>query len=531
MITDKLKSFSQHCSNPRIIINKYTHDRILVPCGHCAACLNRISREQSRLCDCQKAISKYCYFITLTYDESSVPRAFIRSTSLLSDDPSIHPDDYTLIPAYDIESNEKDWHYTFHSTSENIRLLINKANSSHIFDDSIPVLRYRDIQLFQKRLRRNLFNYLGSYEKIHSYIVGEYGPVHFRPHWHLLLFFDSQEIAQVVHKCVHQSWSFGRIDCQPAEKGASSYVSSYINSMVSLPDLYQNCKPIRPLRRHSRFFGQGIFFQNSFPDDGTNSTPTSGQIIEHLSDKLSSGVDCIINANLVTVRPWRSIIDRIFPRLGINVLRDAQALSTAIESILSVPKIIAKFGYFSDSVMNMCRSLYKLLKLRNHEYSGSVYNNLFRLYGDKLDYIARLCRFSLYINAPEDKGLSALYRLMRPIFSLFRFQCIQSCDDSKFLTSVFKYTRESVNFYVKRFYNSLKTQYEVMSDYVNSEYADTKESFFQYVYQLLDYNGYSFLNNPLLQFSQTESIIQSQRLIKHKKLNDYNKLLINQLNT
>jgi hypothetical protein len=151
--------------------------------------------------------------------------------------------------------------------------------------------------------------------------------------------------------------------------------------------------------------------------------------------------------------------------------------------------------------------------------------------GDKLDYIARLCRFSLYINAPEDKGLSALYRLMRPIFSLFRFQCIQSCDDSKFLTSVFKYTRESVNFYVKRFYNSLKTQYEVMSDYVNSEYADTKESFFQYVYQLLDYNGYSFLNNPLLQFSQTESIIQSQRLIKHKKLNDYNKLLINQLNT
>jgi hypothetical protein len=70
-----------------------------------------------------------------------------------------------------------------------------------------------------------------------------------------------------------------------------------------------------------------------------------------------------------------------------------------------------------------------------------------------------------------------------------------------------------------------------MSDYVNSEYADTKESFFQYVYQLLDYNGYSFLNNPLLQFSQTESIIQSQRLIKHKKLNDYNKLLINQLNT
>jgi hypothetical protein len=535
MITDTLKSFAKHCSNPRVIINKYTHERILVPCNHCSSCLNRISAEQTRLCECQKYLSKYCFFITLTYDERSVPRALIRPTSLLVNDDTISPNDYTLMPAYDIEKNEKDWHYTFKSTPDKLKVLFDKTNtfiSKQILPCSIPILRYRDVQLFQKRLRKSLFNYLGTYEKIHSYIVGEYGPVHFRPHWHLLLFFDSKEVAEVVHKCVYQSWQFGRIDCQPAEKGASSYVSSYVNAAVTLPSLYQNCREIRPIRRHSRFFGQGIFFQNPPTNDGTGNTSQRIDFIEDLSDKLSNGIECTINGNIVRVYPWRSVVNRIFPRFGINVLRDAETLSSVIADVLSVPKILAKAGFVNcSSVMDMCRCLYKFIKDRLHEYTSSFYSDLYRLYGDKLDNICRCSRLSSHIDEPEDKSISALYRLMRPIFTLYNIQLLQSSDSQSYLTKVYKYVRNSVSYYVKRGMNSIRSQYEAMVDYMSSEYNDTSKSFFEYVYQLLDYNGYSYLNNPLLQVVQSEAVIRAQSLIKHKKLNDQNNLLLQTLNS
>lgn len=533
MITDKLKSFAKHCSNPRVVVNKYTRERIVVPCNHCAACLNRISAEQTRLCECQKYISKYCFFITLTYDEQSIPRAFIRPTSLLVDDDTVSPDDYTLMPAYDVEKNEKDWHYTFKSTPEKLDVLFTKVNngSKNILHNSIPVLRYRDVQLFQKRLRKNLYNYLDSYEKIHSYIVGEYGPVHFRPHWHLLLFFDSKEVAQVVRKCVCQSWQFGRIDCQPAEKGASSYVSSYVNAAVTLPSLYQNCREIRPLRRHSRFFGQGIFFQNPHFNDGSGNESQGTDLIENLSDKLLDGVECTINDKIVRIYPWRSVINRVFPRFGVNVFRNAKTLSTVIADVLSVPKILARSGFIDCmSVMDMCRCLYKLIKKRLHGYTSSYYNDIYRLYGDKLDNICRCARLSSHIDEPEDKSISALYRLMRPIFTLCNIQLLQSADSQSYLTKIYKYVRNSVSFYVKRGMASIRSQYEAMVDYMSSEYSHASKSFFEYVYQQLTYDGYSYLNNPLLQSSQIEAVLRAQSLVKHKKLNDLNNLLLKTLN-
>ena len=52
----------------------------------------------------------------------------------------------------------------------------------------IPFLNYVDVQNYIKRLRKHLKTALGSYETLHFYAVGEYGPVHFRPHYHILLF-------------------------------------------------------------------------------------------------------------------------------------------------------------------------------------------------------------------------------------------------------------------------------------------------------------------------------------------------------
>ena len=68
-------------------------------------------------------------------------------------------------------------------------------------DNLIPFLNYVDVQNYIKRLRKYLFKKLGSYETLHFYAVGEYGPVHFRPHFHLLLFSNSDEVAKVLREC------------------------------------------------------------------------------------------------------------------------------------------------------------------------------------------------------------------------------------------------------------------------------------------------------------------------------------------
>ena len=53
------------------------------------------------------------------------------------------------------------------------------------------------------------------------------------------------------------SWKFGRSDFQIARGGASSYVSSYVNSLSSAPLLYRSCRAFRPRSRASLgFFAQ-----------------------------------------------------------------------------------------------------------------------------------------------------------------------------------------------------------------------------------------------------------------------------------
>ena len=98
-----------------------------------------------------------------------------------------------------------------------------------------------------KRLRRHLDQYTN--EKISFYAVGEYGPVHFRPHFHILLFFNSQEIVDVLRECHNKSWKFGRSDIQCSNGGCASYVASYVNSLASAPPLYRDWETDRKSTR------------------------------------------------------------------------------------------------------------------------------------------------------------------------------------------------------------------------------------------------------------------------------------------
>ena len=70
------------------------------------------------------------------------------------------------------------------------------------FKGLLKYVNYRDYQLFAKRFRKYLFTKIGSYEKTSSYVVSEYSPRTFRPHFHILFFFDSDEVAKNIRTSV-----------------------------------------------------------------------------------------------------------------------------------------------------------------------------------------------------------------------------------------------------------------------------------------------------------------------------------------
>ncbi len=127
------------------------------------------------------------------------------------------------------------------------------------FKGLLKYVNYRDYQLFAKRFRKYLFTKIGSYEKISSYVVSEYSPKTFRPHFHILFFFDSDEVAKNIRQAVFQSWKLGRVDTQLARDSAGSYVSGYLNSVVTLPSIFTDVSFTKNKSRFSKLFGYESF--------------------------------------------------------------------------------------------------------------------------------------------------------------------------------------------------------------------------------------------------------------------------------
>lgn len=169
------------------------------------------------------------------------------------------------------------------------------------FKGLLKYVNYRDYQLFAKRFRKYLFTKIGSYEKISSYVVSEYSPRTFRPHFHILFFFDSDEVAENIRQAVYQSWKLGRVDTQLARDSAGSYVSGYLNSLVSLPNIFTDVSFTKNKSRFSKLFGYESFRQ-------TVKTPE--QAVERLSERI-----CFVrNGKPCEFTPPVSYISRLLPR-------------------------------------------------------------------------------------------------------------------------------------------------------------------------------------------------------------------------
>nr|DAV88209.1 MAG TPA: Replication associated protein [Microviridae sp.] len=389
-----------HCQHRSFITNKYTGKRIAVDCGQCDYCIHKRAQKASMRVKTAGSAFEHCWFVTLTYDNEHIPLFncevyYSEYDDVLSDSGNkvfgyerhsyipvsdYQPEDSSLlchifftqvqgtvpfdrefkkyVPVTDNWFLSMDAIRSFIRKTQAVNNSVYPAAEQYGLDNLIPFLNYVDVQNYIKRLRKHLNRYTN--EKISFYAVGEYGPVHFRPHFHLLLFFNSKKIADVIRECHSKSWKLGRSDIQRSNGGCSSYVASYVNSLASAPSLYRSCRSFKPRSRASLgFFEKGETFDES--------EDVYAQI-ETKIDSVLNGREYNFNGVVVKSTPPLSYIRSLLPRFSGTRYDDAVAIHRVISAVGTAPKRIARFGiidYDSDSILSIVRAYYKYITL-NH---------------------------------------------------------------------------------------------------------------------------------------------------------------------
>lgn len=436
---------ADHCQHRSFITNRYTGQRIAVDCGQCDYCIHKRAKKASIRVKTAGSAFKYSYFVTLTYDNEHIPlmncevlhseyedalsisggkvfgyerHSYIPVSEYQFEDSSLlrHifftqvqgtvPFDRELkeyVPVKDNWFLSMDAICSFIRKTQAVDNSVYPAAKQYGLGNLIPFLNYVDVQNYIKRLRKHLKTALGSYETLHFYAVGEYGPVHFRPHYHILLFTNSKKISEVLRQCHDKSWKLGRSDFQIARGGAASYVASYVNSLCSAPLLYRSCSAFKPRQRASLgFFEKGEIFEE-------------GEDVYHAIEKK---IDSVINGRVynfngivVKSTPPMSYIRTLLPRFSSARYDDAIAIARIIRAVADAPKRIARFGiidYDSDSILSIVRAYYRYITL-NHCLTNEdeiILHNarcLTRLCNSSSDvdiesYITKLYRLFLYVS-------------------------------------------------------------------------------------------------------------------------------------
>ena len=445
---DLLKA-ADHCQHRSFITNRYTGARIAVDCGQCDYCIHKRAQKASMRVKTAGSAFKYSYFVTLTYDNEHIPLMNCKVLHSEYEDVvgisgDIHFGDeyhnYIPVSEYQCDDNSALRHIFFEQVQgtvpydreikeyvpvkdnwflsmDAIRSFISKtqavdktdypASEQYGRDNLIPFLNYVDVQNYIKRLRKYLFQQLGSYETLHFYAVGEYGPVHFRPHFHLLLFTNSDQVAEVLRQCHDKSWKFGRSDFQRSAGGATSYVASYVNSLSAAPLLYRSCRSFRPKSRASvGFFEKGC----DFVED------------EDPYAQIEKRIDSVVNGRIynfsgVCVRstPPMSYIRTLLPRFSSACNDDSTAIIRILCSVHRTPARIAKFGfidYKQDSVLSLVRTYYKYLK------ANPILTDDDKIILHSARCLTRFCNSSSDVDIKS--YINKLYRLFLYVSKFFR---------------------------------------------------------------------------------------------------------------
>lgn len=542
-----------HCQHRSFITNKYTGARIAVDCGQCDYCIHKRAKKASMRVKTAGSTFKYSYFVTLTYDNVHIPLMTCNVLHSEYEDVvgisgDIHFGDeyhqYIPVSEYRCDDNYMLRHIFFEQVQgtvpydrkikeyvpvkdnwflsmDAIRSFIYKtqavnktvypAAEQYGLGNLIPFLNYVDVQNYIKRLRKHLFKKLGTYESLHFYAVGEYGPVHFRPHFHLLLFTDSQKVSEVLRYCHDKSWTLGRSDFQRSAGGSASYVASYVNSLCSSPLLYRSCRAFRPKSRASvGFFEKGcVLLEGEDP-------------YAQIEQKIDSVVNGrLYNFNGVSVRstPPMSYIRTLLPRFSSACNDDSTAIARILRAVHSTPKRIAKFGfvdYRQDSILSLVRTYYQYLKV------NSILNDDDKIILHASRCLTRFCNCSSDVDI--ESYINKLYRLFLYVYKFFRNWHLPlfGSDLSAYSGRINFIIKTGIEYEKKKDYESLRDIFNLRSAY--PEISDCMFALPQNGQECDVLSNVSCETIQVLEQLRHRSSKFCRDMIKHKKLNDANNI-------
>jgi hypothetical protein len=550
---DLLKA-TDHCQYRSFISNRYTGARIAVDCGQCDFCIHKRAQKASMRVKTAGSAFKYSYFVTLTYDNEHIPlmnckvlHSDYEDVIGISGDIHFGNEHHQYIPVseYKCDDNFMLRHIFFEQVQgtvpydreikeyvpvkdnwflsmDAIRSFIYKTQSvektvypvaeQYGLGNLIPFLNYVDVQNYIKRLRKHLFQQLGKYETLHFYAVGEYGPVHFRPHYHLLLFTNSEKVAEVLRYCHDKSWKLGRSDFQSSAGGAGSYVASYVNSLCAAPLLYRSCCAFRPKSRASvGFFEKGCDFME-------DENPYSQ--IEQKIDSVVNGR--VYNFNGISVRstPPMSYIRTLLPRFSSACNDDSVAIARILLAVHRTPKRIAKFGfvdYKQDSILSLVRTYYQYLKVQN------ILTDDDKIVLHSSRCLTRFCNSSSDVDIKS--FINKLYRLFLYVYKFFRNWHLPlfGSDVSTYYGRIMFIIKTGIEYEKKADYESLRDAYSLRSQY--PEISDCMFALPQDGQERDVLSDVSRETVQLLEQLRHRSATFCRDMIKHKKLNDANGVL------
>lgn len=549
---DLLKA-ADHCQYRSFITNKYTGARIAVDCGQCDYCIHKRAQKASMRVKTAGSAFRYSFFITLTYDNEHIPLMYCRVLHSEYEDAlgisgDIHFGDeyhhYIPVSEYQCDDSSALCHIFFEQVQgtvpydreikeyvpvkdnwflsmDAIRSFICKtqavektdypASEQYGRDNLIPFLNYADVQNYIKRLRKHLYQKLGSYETLHFYVVGEYGPIHFRPHYHLLLFTDSDEVAEVLRQCHDKSWKLGRSDFQRSAGGAASYVASYVNSLCSSPLLYRSCRAFKPRSRASiGFFEKGCdFVEDEDP-------------YAQIERKIASCVDGrLYNFNGVAVRstPPLSYIRTLLPRFSSARNDDGVAIARILLAVHRTPQRIARFGFIAydqGSVLSLVRAYSKYLKV------GPVLSDDDKIILHSARCLTRLANCSSDFDFDIESYVNKLYRLFLYVSKFFRNWHLPEfgSDLTAYSNRIRFIIKTGIEYEAKKNYESLRDAFNIRS--LNPDISDCVFALPQDGQERDVLSNVSSETIQLLEQLRYRSSTFCRDMIKHKKLNDSN---------
>lgn len=502
------------CLSP-ITIKQSFGRSVTVGCGQCAACHNLKGSKLFQLLEEESRRHKYTEFITLTYRDADIPLASF--TDMLGDNKRYVFCETDRLKKYyqsDVISVEPindyvNFDYDFYATRF-------KLPDEYIRQQFIPYADLHDVQNFLKRYRKRITLHIDKYEaeptKIRYYYVSEYGPQSFRPHFHLLVFHDSEKLRKLSGTFVSESWKFGRIDAQLATGKATSYVSKYVLGSSNVSKLH-NMSCFKPRQRHSRYFGETVV-----PQDIQEKPYDKG--FKQITRQVFRATDGLF------VAPPSSYIARHYPKCPRYSLFDARQLFRAYTFYIRAFK---RFRGFDRPRLNLTK-LVRLIAL----YDTPIRKDLYELYGK----ISHESIFGILLSGRT-----------------FYNNCV------KYSVNPRDMVRYIYNFYKDKDYELLKSQYEQQQKFVDqygvgrirflvnmydnfhaSHTLHTNRRLSDIEHNLRDYYfltglGFSpFMEhsiecldkkyNPAYTDFEKLSYKISRDNVKHKRLNDLNKMFL-----